>query len=111
MLLIRNSSGELVTPDGAYKLRTHDRNAECDELGCCIHNPSDNMQNRVNWLYNWREDNPSRGMERIDPIYHIGHPDLDSQAWALRHGYPDPGLGHGCAIHNGYNICDPRAWA
>lgn len=92
MLLVRNSSGDLVTPDGSRRLRTHEQNAECDELGCCIHNPSDNIQNRENWPYNWRED---RGiMERLCK-HGCGHPDFDSADYLERNGqrYQND---HGC---------------
>lgn len=99
---------QLQAPDGSYVLRTHVRDAECDEFGCAIHNPSDNFMNRQGWAYNWRGG--FRGLERMDPIYGIGHIDIDSRAFALRHGFQDPARGHGCAMHNGYPICDPRAW-
>lgn len=92
-IMERGFNGEFYVktiPPEIYVLRTHEEDESCEE-GCVIHHPSDTVQNRENWPYNWRGD---RGiMERICE-HGIGHPDWDSarhferigQSWQNIHG-------------------------
>lgn len=89
-----------VAVDGNYELTSiHQLNEDCFKHGCVVHNPSDTMQNREQFPFNWRED---RGiMERICPCG-IGHPDSDSARYAERMGHPELNSHGCCGIH-----CEP----
>lgn len=98
MILLRHqtATGEwiFIWNDGGFprQLRTHQENDECRELGCVLHNPSDTIQNRECWPYNWRTD---RGiMERICE-HGCGHPDYDSAQFLSRQGKEYENV-HGC---------------
>jgi hypothetical protein len=82
---------EFVSPDGEYRLSgIHKETADCHAYGCVVHSPS-------TWALsdaplNWRTD---RGIfERICE-HGIGHPDLDSADWLIRHGRESEAI-HGC---------------
>lgn len=75
-----------------WVLRTHERNEDCEQNGCALHNPSDTVQNRERWPYNWRTD---RGiLERICE-HGVGHPDIDSANFLRRIGKAEENV-HGC---------------
>ena len=79
-----------VTAKG-NELTTHKPNAECWELGCVIHCPTQSPANDGDWPYNWRENGV---MERICP-HGVGHPDRDSVNFHKRGGHDWVAI-HGC---------------
>lgn len=90
-------ASELYVDGFGSHVEVHERNDDCMEHGCCIHNPSDHHMR--DWPTLWRND---RGiMERICE-HGVGHPDPDGIAYMLRvsesSGEPFPiadGI-HGC---------------
>lgn len=88
------------TPDKSIELMgIHQVTEDCFEYGCVVHNPSDTMQNREQFPYNWRED--AGKFERICPC-NIGHPDTDAARYAERIGRPELNSHGCCGIH-----CEP----
>lgn len=71
----------------------HERNRDCQEYGCMIHNPSDSRANVDDWPYSPRADGR---MERSCP-HSIGHPDRDVANFLVRIGVSHRAAWtHGC---------------
>lgn len=72
--------------DGAGKhVEVHDKNADCDAYGCCLHNPSDHSLREAPLV--WRQagafDIKPSHMERVCE-HGVGHPDPDGLAFLRR---------------------------
>lgn len=77
---------------GGYRLtRVHDSSG-CEGRACMIHNPSDNIQNREDWPYHFRND---RGIWERLCEHKVGHPDKDEYAFFASIGRGHEGI-HGC---------------
>jgi len=92
MILVRDKDGSLWNEDHTRTLRTHGLRDDCMNYGCAIHNPSDTIQNREEWPYNWRTD--CGILERICE-HGVGHPDMDSARYMDRIGKDYENV-HGC---------------
>lgn len=88
---------EFVSLDGEYRLtNVHPETAECHQHGCVVHSPSTWALSEA--PLNWRTD---RGIfERICE-HGVGHPDIDTVDWLMRHGRGAEAA-HGCC---GYGCC------
>lgn len=91
--------------DGAGKLvAVHHRSPECDEHGCCIHNPSEHPLRGAPLI--WRHSGPfdikPSHMERFCE-HGVGHPDPDQDAYLRRTGRTE--LADNLAVHGCDGCC------
>jgi hypothetical protein len=95
---------ELFVDGAGTHVEIHERNAECEEHGCCIHNPSDHPLRDAPLV--WRSAGPfdvkPSHMERICE-HGVGHPDPDALAHLRRIGRDE--MAEGLAIHGCDGCC------